>query len=373
LRPAWAEINLEAVARNIATLRKLVEPDALFMAVVKADGYGHGAIPVSRTALKSGADRLGVALVEEAIELREQHIHTPIHILSEIPPETYEASRVATSDLIPTVCQMSVAEKLSRAAVQAGRGVKVHIKVDTGMNRLGIPADPERVVNFVRQVQDLPNLEVEGIFTHFALADKPQSDFTDRQFERFQRVIESLEDNGIKVPIKHAANSAAIMTKPQTHLDMVRAGISIYGLPPSPELSQVVRLKPALSLKTKISYLKRVPVGEGISYGLTYRTDKPTLIATLPIGYADGYSRSLSNRSEVLVRGKRARVAGTICMDQFMVDVNHIPNVKVGEEVTLIGRQKGQEITADEIAKLMGTINYEVVCAISKRVPRVYV
>lgn len=343
------------------------------MAVVKADAYGHGAVPVARIALKSGADRLGVALLEEAIQLRDQDVHAPIHILSEIPPEDYEASQVVARDLTPTVYQMPVAEKLSRAAVRAEKNVRVHIKVDTGMHRLGISVDPEEVIDFVRRIQKLPNLEVEGIFTHFAMADKPQSDFTDRQFERFQQILKALEKNGIKVPIKHAANSAAIMTKPETHLDMVRAGISIYGLPPSSELKQIVQLEPALSLKTKISYLKRVPAGEGISYGLTYQTEKPTLIATLPVGYADGYSRSLSNRSEVLVRGKRARVAGTICMDQFMVDVNHIPNVKVGDEVTLIGRQGGEEITADEIAELMSTINYEVVCAIGKRVPRIYV
>ncbi len=373
MRPAWAEIDLEAIAKNIKTLKQLAQPNTLFMAVVKADAYGHGAVPVSRVALKSGADRLGVALVEEAIELRDQNINAPIHILSEIPPEDYEASQVVSRGLIPTVCQILVAEKLSRAAVQSGKSVKVHIKVDTGMNRLGIPADPEGAVNFVKRVRELPNVEVEGIFTHFALADKPQSDSTERQFERFQRVTSALEKNGIKVPIEHAANSAAIMTKPETHLDMVRAGISIYGLPPSPGLSKIVELKPALSLKAKISYLKRVPAGEGVSYGLTYRTNKATLIATLPIGYADGYSRSLSNKSDVLVRGKRARVTGTICMDQFMVDVNHISDVKVTDEVTLIGSQGSQEITADEIAALMGTINYEVVCAIGKRVPRVYI
>lgn len=373
MRPVWAEINLKAIAENIKTLKALTKPEVLFMAVVKADGYGHGAVPVARAALESGADRLGVALAEEGTQLRHEKIEVPIQILSEISPDDHSLEQVVENDLIATLCQKEVTRALSKAAQDKGKTLKVHIKVDTGMNRLGLPADPTTVYEFVRFVEDLPNLEIEGIFTHFALADRPENNFTAEQFGRFKAVLDRLEQEEVKIPLKHAANSAAIIAFPKTHLDMVRAGISLYGLPPSAELAGQIKLNPALSLKTRISYLKEVPAGQGVSYGHTYVTQETRQVATLPLGYADGYSRLLSNKSEVLVKGKRVKEIGTICMDQFMVDVTDVPEVSVGEEVVLIGKQGSEEVTADELANLLGTINYEIVCMISKRVPRIYV
>lgn len=373
MRPVWAEIDLKAIAHNVKTLKSLTKPGVLFMAVVKADGYGHGAVPVARAALEGGADRFGVALSEEGAELRKANIKAPIQILSEISPDDHSLTLAVENDLIPAICQAEVAEALSEAAKRQGKTVKVHVKVDTGMGRLGIPAEPQAALEFIELVRGLENLEIEGVFSHFAMADKPAEPVTAEQFGKFKVVLEALEAAGVTIPLKHTANSAALMAFPETHLDMVRPGIAIYGLPPAADQAGKVDLKPALSFKTKILFLKDVPTGQGISYGHTYVAPGPRKAATLPLGYADGYSRLLSNKSEVLVKGRRASEIGTITMDQIMVDVSDILGVRVGDEVVLIGRQGTEEITADEIAALIGTINYEVVCMISKRVPRVYV
>jgi len=364
-RPVWAEINLQAIAKNIRLFRKIIGPKTLLLAVVKADGYGHGAKMVSNAALKNGADQLGVALVEEGAALREAGITAPIQILGEIPDSA--AALVINHNLIPTVCSLRAAESLSKAASQTGVVVRAQIKVDTGMNRLGF--FPEEVLPFLKRVRELPNLEIEGIFTHFAMADRPESLYTVKQFNKFKDLFSSLPDRSL---LKHAANSAATILFPETHLDMVRIGISLYGLHASSATKTKATLFPALQLKTKISSVKKLGTGEGVSYGLTYKASRPTKIALLPLGYGDGYTRLLSNKSQVLIRGRRFPVAGTICMDQLMVDVGQ-SDIKPGEEAVLIGKQGNQEITVDEIAGILGTINYEVVCMINKRVPRIYI
>jgi alanine racemase len=337
------------------------------MAVVKADAYGHGAVRVSRAALEGGADCLGVALPEEGAELRESGIDSSIYVLSEPFPESIPL--LLEYDLIPTVYSRNFLIQLSREAQKEEKKVKIHLKVDTGMNRVGV--NFKKALPFIEEVLKTPHVALEGVFTHFASADDPSSDFTQVQIERFRGVIEGVRRMKKNV-IFHAANSAAAILFPSSHFDMVRVGISIYGLHPSPATQGKISLIPALSWKAKIAYLKEVNRGEGISYGHTFHTEKRSLIATLPLGYADGFNRKLSNRAHVLVKGKRCRVVGTVCMDQFMVDVTDVDRVKEGDEVVIIGRQGKEEITATEMASWLETINYEIVCSISKRVPRVY-
>lgn len=367
-RPVWVEVNLGAIRENVREIKNLLKPSILLMAVVKANAYGHGAIEVSKAAIESGVNRLGVAFAEEGVELREAGISVPIQILSEVSLETVDL--VLAYDLIPTVYTREVAGKLSKAAKTHGRKVKVHVKVDTGMNRLGL--FPEETLDFLSCLRSLENIEVEGIFTHFALADNSQSSYTRVQFEKFKKLISELENKGFKIPIKHAANSAATMLFKETHLDMVRIGVALYGLHPSSSTRKILDLKPVLIWKAKVSFVKTLEAGEGVSYGLTYRVPKKTQIATIPLGYADGYTRLLSNKSEVLVNGKRAPVVGNICMDHLMINAGNIPDVVKGTEVVLIGKQKNEEISSDEIASILGTINYEVVCMIDRRIPRVY-
>jgi alanine racemase len=338
------------------------------MAVVKADAYGHGAFKVSQAALESGADCLGVALPEEGVELRESGIKSPIYLLSEPFPESIPL--LLRYDLTSTVYTESFLLELSKEAQRRNKAAKVHLKVDTGMNRVGV--NFKKATFFVEEVLKTPGLILEGVFTHFALADDPNSDFTQVQIERFKNVMREVRRRKKEV-IFHAANSAATILFPSSHFDMVRVGISIYGLYPSQATQEKITLFSALSWKAKIAYLKEVGEGEGISYGHTFYTERKSLIATLPLGYADGFNRKLSNRAQVLVKGKRCRVVGTVCMDQFMVDVTSVSGVSEGEEVVIIGKQGKEEITVTEMASWLGTINYEVVCSISKRVPRVYI
>ncbi len=368
-RPVWVEINLKAIGENIKVLKTLIGSKTMFMAVVKADGYGHGAVKVAQVALESGVHRLGVALVEEGLELRKAGIKALIHILSEIPPSAGEIA--VKYDLIPTICSREIAEELSSKAREADKKVKVHVKVDTGMNRLGL--FPHQIPQFLEFLKTLPYLEVEGIFTHFAMADQVQNEYTKLQLERFMNLLSDLRKRGFNIPIKHAANSAATILFPETHLDMVRVGIAMYGLHPSPATRGKINLAPALQFKALVSLVKPLSAGEGVSYGLTYRAKKKTTLAVLPLGYGDGYTRLLSNKSHVLIKGRRAPVVGNICMDQLMVDVRHIPVVRPGIEATLIGEQGGDQISADELANILETINYEIVCMIGKRVPRIYI
>jgi len=368
--PVWAEIDLNALTSNISEVRRLTNPTAKIMAIVKANAYGHGAVKVSRTVLSGGADWLGVARLDEGISLREAGIGAPILILGYLPPE--QSADVVRSSLSQAIYTSDMALALADAAAAEGTRAKVHLKIDTGMGRIGWVAGPEAVREILILARNR-HLEVEGIFTHFAAADLVDKKYTKEQFAKFTGLIEDLRRNGLEIPIKHAANSASLMEMPETHLDMVRAGIILYGLYPSDEVDHSrIKLHPVMSLKAKVAFVKRVPAGFKVSYGCTYITENATVIATLPLGYADGYSRLLSSKGYALIHGRRAPVVGRVCMDQIMVDVGHIPGVAVGDEAVLIGHQGEQEITADEFAGLLGTINYEVVCMISHRVPRVY-
>ncbi len=371
-----ADIDLDAITVNIQALKKVTAPGARFMAVVKANAYGHGAVEVAQRALDSGAHCLGVARIQEAVALRESGIDSRILVLGYTPPEL---TRIALDNrLTLTVFDVDTARAISDSAVAAGKTVTTHIKTDTGMGRLGLrPAgekgvaiDPDRVDAAIRIAQ-MPGLDLEGIFTHFASADSTDTTYTERQFNLFCDYVAELERVGIKFRLKHAANSAAIIAHPRTHLDMVRAGIAMYGLNPSQEVNlNHLATRPVMALKARLVHVKKVPRGFCVSYGMTHRTTAPTTIATVPIGYADGYSRLLSSRGTMLVRGQRAPVVGRVCMDLALLDVGHIEGVRTGDEAVILGRQGAETVPADEIADLVGTINYEIVSSITARVPR---
>lgn len=371
LRPTRAEISLDNLEHNLKEIRSATAPTARICAVVKADGYGHGALEVAQTALACGASYLAVAILDEALQLREQGIKAPILILGFTPEEQFD--RIVEHDIIQTVYNLKSAQLLSQEAKKQGKKAKIHIKLDTGMSRIGFQAEPSALCE-IKKLFALEGLEVEGIFTHFAKADEKDKTFTHEQFKKFTTVVDALEKDGFHIPIKHTANSAAIMELPDTHLGMVRPGIILYGLYPSAELDRSrIRLKPVMSLKTRVSHVKKLGRGRSISYGGTFVTRRESLIATLPVGYADGYSRLLSSRAHVLIKGQRAPVVGRVCMDQCMVDVTDIKGgVEPGQDVVLFGSMGSETISADEIAKIIGTINYEVVCAVARRVPRVY-
>lgn len=369
MRPAWAEIDLAAVTANVATLADLVAP-AQVCAVVKAHAYGHGAVEVARAALDGGATRLAVALAAEGAELRAGGVSAPIIVLSQASAD--ELDDLVANRLEATVYSRVGIEGLTSAVASAGADspLPVHLKVDTGMHRVG--AQPSDVVDLARDVKSRPELDLVSVFTHCAVADEPDNPFTARQLAIYERVLDDLASAGIDVGMRHAANTAAALAHPASRYDLVRCGIGIYGLPPSPSLVGVVDLRPVMSLRARVSYVKRVGAGEGLSYGLHYRPDREVTIATVPLGYADGVPRRLGMvGAEVLIGGRRMPMAGTVTMDQFMVDCGDYP-VGVGDEVVLIGRQGSGEITADEWAALLGTINYEVVCGVSLRVPRQY-
>lgn len=362
-RPVWVEVDLSAIKDNVRNIKAFISSPTALMAVVKANAYGHGLVPVAKAAVDSGAERLGVALVEEAAELRQAGINVPIQLLSEPPAET--APLIVRDNLIPAVYSINLAQALSRAAEAAGTQIIIHLKADTGMHRVGIAAG--NVVEFHRAISHLPGLRIEGIFTHFACADNPRDPFTARQLKIFL----DLKKNLPGVSIWHAANSAGALFMPQSHLDMVRIGIAMYGLEPSATPGPIP-LKPALSLKTKISWTQELGPGEGVSYGLTYKAQRQVKVATLPIGYGDGYSRLLSNQGKVLINGQRVNIVGSICMDQLLIELGEAGGAP-GDEVVLIGKQNGERISAEELASLIGTINYEIVCMINGRVPRIYV
>ena len=369
MRPAWADIDLAAVSHNVAALAEAAAP-ARLCAVVKAQGYGHGAVAVARAALAAGADRLAVALASEGAELRRGGIHGPIIVLSQASPD--ELEDLVNHDLDATVYTGSGVQELAAAAALHGprRPVDVHLKVDTGMHRVG--AQPDEVVGLARSIVARPELRLASVFTHCAVADEPDNAFTADQLRRYDAVLRDLAAAGIEVPLRHAANTAAAIAHPASRYDMVRAGIGIYGLAPSPALAGRVGLRPAMSLRARVSHVKRVAAGEAISYGQRYRTEGDTTIATVPLGYADGVTRRLgSTGGQVLIGGERLPIAGTVTMDQLLVDCGDRP-VQVGQEVVLLGRQGSEEISADEWAERLGTISYEVVCGISLRVPRCY-
>lgn len=367
-RDAWVEVRLGAVAENVRALKALTRPGTLFMAVVKAGGYGHGAVPVAQTALAAGADRLGVSTVEEALELRRAGIVAPLHVFAE--PPLSAASVVVEHKLIPTVATLGFARALAAASTSAGTRARYHLKVDSGMNRIGVRA--EDAPEFARELRPLAGLEMEGVFTHFATADVPGDWGFDRQIARFTQATEDMRTEGIDPGIIHAANSAATILHPRTHFDMVRCGISIYGLHPDRATHGRVDLRPAMSVKARVTFLKRVPLGEGVSYGFTYHTSAPTVLATLPLGYADGVHRAASNKMRVLMDGIPCRQVGRVCMDQLVVEVPRDVTVSIGDEAVLVGEQAGQRIGMEELADHAGTIDYEIACAFAMRLPRRY-
>ena len=369
-RPVWAEVDLEAVRTNVEALRALCAP-AEVLAVVKADGYGHGAAPVARAALEAGATALGVALVEEGIELREAGIDAPILVLSEPVPAA--APSVVAHGLTPVVYTLVGVDALAKAVADRGAHdqLDVHLKVDTGMHRVGCSTG--EAVELAAQVVDRPELRLAGVCTHLAVADEPDNPYTAEQLSRFDAVLDAMRARGLPTGVVHASNTAGAIAWPAARYDIVRVGIGLYGIAPADELEGRVALRPALSVKARVSHVKRVPEGARLSYGLRYETSRATRIATVPIGYADGVPRELPLRGgEAIVRGRRCAMAGTVTMDQLMLDVGALA-VEVGDEVVLIGRQGSEEITAASWARAMGTIAYTIVCGIGPRVPRVYV
>ncbi|WP_411349327.1 alanine racemase [Paenibacillus sp. WLX2291] len=373
-RPTRAEINLDALRINYEAFRQALPDTTLLMLCVKASAYGHGAVEVSRELERLGADYLSVAFLDEAIELRQHGINLPILVLGYTGPEAvavayeYDVTlNVFTEDVLEAIAGLSVEP--------SGRKLKAHIKIDSGMGRLGL--FPDEAPAFIAKAFQVQTLEVEGMFTHFARADEHNKDYTLMQYENFQRVDRELRNMGYTIPVIHTGNSAAAMDMPELSPQMIRLGIALYGLYPSTEVNQqAIELAPVMTLKTGISYVKTLPTGAGISYGTRYFTDEPEVIATLPIGYADGYSRLMSGKAEVLIRGRRVPVVGTICMDQCMVSLKSFADeakeIQIGDEVVLIGRQQDEFIHADVLASWLGTINYEVVCMIASRIPRLY-
>jgi alanine racemase len=369
-RPVWAEIDLGAIADNVRALRELVR-SADVLAVVKADAYGHGAVPVSRAALAAGASSLGVALVEEGVELRDAAVDAPIIVLSEPVPDA--ADVVVQHRLTPVVYTSGAIEALAKAvaASELASPFVVHLKVDTGMHRVG--CTPDDALDLARQIAEHPELHLAGTCTHFAVADEPGNAYTAEQLQRFEAVLGAMRAAGIDPGIVHACNTAGALAFPAARYDMVRAGIGVYGIAPVPALDGIAGLRPALSVKARVSYVKTLPSGSRISYGLRYETRDATRIATVPIGYADGVPRRLGDAGgAAVVRGRRCPIAGTITMDQLMLDVGDAP-VEVGDEVVLLGCQDGTAVTANEWAERVDTIAYEIVCGIGPRVPRTYV
>jgi alanine racemase len=362
-RPTAVEVDLDAIRHNVRTLKP---EGAELMAVVKANGYGHGDVPVARAAIEAGAGWLGVALVEEGLRLREAGVDAPILLLSELPRDAEKD--VLASDLTPTVYSAEKASALADAGRAIGRRVRVHLKVDTGMHRVGIA--PEPAMELARSLRD-DGIEIEGVWTHLARSEEIEVPTTADQLQRFRTFLDELATAGIRPRYRHAANSGATMAWPQSHLDLVRVGVAMYGIVPGPDLAGKADLRPAMSLRSRVSHVQRLREGEAISYGHTYRLDRDSTIATVPIGYADGYVRALSNTGRILIRGKRYGVAGIVTMDQVMVDLGDDP-VAIGDEVVLFGGQAGEEIRAEEVAGWAGTIGYEIVCGVSERVPREY-
>jgi alanine racemase len=372
----WAEIDLAAIAHNIRALKALQPVETLLLAAVKANAYGHGAVEVARTVLANGADYLGVARPAEGIALRTAGIHAPILIFGYSPPEM--AAELAAHGLEQCVYDIDTARAISARLAGIDQRLTIHLKIDTGMGRLGIPCPDQkavaRCVALAQQISTLPGISFKGIFSHFATADSRDKAFAEGQFRQFEACLAALEANHLRPPLGHMANSGAIIDMPATHLDMARAGISVYGLYPSHEVRRdALELFPALALKARVIHVKKVLPGTPISYGCTWTAERPTTIATVPVGYGDGYSRGLSNRGMMLVGGSRVPIVGRVCMDLTMLDVTAIPGVEVGDEVVVLGRQGQAQISADNIAAWNATINYEVVTAITERVPRIYI
>ncbi len=366
---SWAEIDLRAIRSNIASLKGLLSPSTRLMAVVKANAYGHGMVEVAEVCLQEGASYLGVATPNEALTLREAGISAPILLLGYMPPEYAEI--IVQNRIEVTVFSLDIAQVLSQAAVKSNQKAWLHLKIDTGMGRLGFKPDTASL-KLIGEISRLPGIVLQGIFSHLATADHADKAFARQQMELFTSFAGKLEASGISFPLRHLANSGAIMDMPETHLDMVRSGITTYGLYPSSEVNQEkLQLIPAMRLKSRISYVKTIPPGQSVSYGRTYTSQHETRVATVSIGYADGYSRLLSNRGWAAIRGIKVPLIGNVCMDQCMFDISAVDNVQAGDEIILFGRPE-DGVTADDLATAIGTINYEIVCSPSSRVSRIY-
>ena len=369
----WAEVDLDAIWENMVHMKENIAENTKILAVIKTDGYGHGGVPIAKM-LEQLDFMFGYAAAtyEEAHVLREAGVKKPILILGYTFPYCYE--ELIREEIRPAVYRRDTVEELVAAAAKVGQKAKVHIKVDTGMGRIGITPDEEGL-EFVRFLIEHPELEVEGIFTHFAKSDEADKTSANHQLELFQNFIDKIQTElGITIPVKHCSNSAAILEMPQANMDMVRAGITAYGLYPSEEVSKdIVPLRAAMSLYSHIVYCKMIHAGQSVSYGGLFTAQKDTRVATIPVGYGDGYPRSLSGRGYVLIHGKRAPILGRVCMDQFMVDISEIPEAMDGDKVTLLGMDGTERITAEELGELSGRFNYEFVCDLGKRIPRVYI
>ena len=369
-RPVWAEINLDNLAHNMREVRRVVNKNSKVTAVIKADGYGHGAVVIGHILLENGADRFAVATLSEAIQLRTAFADTEIMVLGYTPNEF--ASDIIKNNIIQTIYTIEQAQEYSNVAISLKKQAKVHIKLDTGMSRLGMVFSDE-TIDSILEMSKLVGLDIEGIFTHFAVADEIDKTFTFKQVEKFNHIVSKLEEKGLNIPIKHVSNSAAIIDLPEFNFDMVRAGIMLYGLYPSKNVNKnAVKLKEVMCLKAKVSQVKELEANCGVSYGLKYKSDKKSQVATLPIGYADGYTRMLSGKAKVMINDSITSIIGNICMDQCIIDVTNL-DVKVGDEVVLFGGNNANGITIDSIAETLNTINYEIVCMVDKRVPRVYI
>ncbi|MDD5129636.1 MAG: alanine racemase [Candidatus Omnitrophica bacterium] len=364
-RPTWAEVNLNYLGHNFKKIKSLLHKQTKVLVTVKADAYGHGLIPVAKKLVACGLDYLGVASIDEGIKLRRAGIKKPILILGLVLKE--DIKPLFTYRLIPAVCDLQLARALNAQAGIFKQIIPVHIKIDTGMGRIGVL--PGEAFGLVTDIYKLKNIQIQGIFTHFPLADSDHK-FTTRQIRLFDKLVMDLKKSGINIPLVHTANSIGLIKHRNSHFNMVRPGLVIYGLHPKKNLG--LKLKPVLSLKTRVVFIKQVGPHVGISYGLTYVTARSTCIVTLPIGYGDGYPRNLSNLGWLLIGGRRFRVSGRVCMDQIMVDVGNF-KPKIGDEVVLIGKQGEQQVTAEELAELSGTISYEIVCGLGSRIPRIYI
>ncbi len=369
-RPTWAEVDLRALEYNYIQVKRLAGKDVQMMVVVKANAYGHGTVEVSKVLEGMGVNYLGVATMDEAVRLRDHGIKTPILVLGSVLPEVVKVAK--DRDITLSLCSYCVLKEIKRLAkVEAEHGtrIKVHIKVDTGMGRIGVWH--EDALQFVKDVSGENSIALEGIYTHFSSAGRDEF-FTAYQMESFERLLISIEKSWIKIPLKHAANSIATVDYKRAHLNLARPGLIVYGMYPKHTFPKLIKLKPVLSLKTRVVFLKDIPPGRSISYGRTFISQRHTKIATLPIGYADGYHRGLSNKATVLIHGQYASIVGKITMDQTMIDVGQIRGVKIGDEVVLIGKQGRHEIRIEKLSRLAGTIAYDFICAISNRVPRIY-
>ena len=370
-RPVYLEINLDNLISNYNEIRKIVNSNTKIMPVIKANAYGHGSIELAKLYEQIGADRLAVSIITEAVELRKAGIKLPIQLLSYTPE--WQLELVVDYDIIQGIYSYKDAKLLSDVAKTKGKVAKIHIKIDSGMGRIGFLPNEDSIAEIVK-ISELPNIEIEGMFTHFAKADEKDKTFTRIQYERFKWVSDKLEEKDINLKIKHVSNSASIIDLPEYNLDLVRPGIILYGFYPSEDVKKdKINLKQAMTLKAKISNIKTVPKATGISYGHIYSTDKESLIATIPIGYADGYTRMLTGKGYVCIKDRRVPIVGRICMDQMMIDVTDIDDLNIGDEVVLFGYDNDNYPRVDDLASLLGTINYEFICMMGRRIPRVYI